>query len=84
MVYDICGFTECCSRRSNVSGGVGSGPVIMFLFLSSCVCSDCFFHRVVNTKSLWIQRMLSALIVCNIPKSALDPVAHQLELTDLD
>ena len=83
MVYDICEFTERCSRRSNVSGGVEFGLVTMFPFLLSSICSECYLHRRGNTKSLWIQRMHSALIACKIPKSALDPVAHLLELTDL-
>ena len=36
-VYDICENTERCRRRSNVSGGVGFGIVIIFLFLLSGV-----------------------------------------------
>ena len=54
MVYDMCENTERCRRRSNVSGGVGFGVLMIFLFplvgRRVFALSLVFIACVVNTK----------------------------------
>ena len=63
-----------------VALGLASSQSSFFFCRASCICSEPPLHRMmVNTIKSVIDSayaLCSALLACNIPKSALDPVAH--------